>query len=157
MSAIWESIAAPVYVTGVLDASADTVWLLLRDFSNLKHYAHDVVSSDIEDGRPADQVGVVRHIVIENGKIARERLVALSDADRYLRTLLLPPEPMPLRNYSERLRVIPISDEDKCVVELIGSFSTPEGTTEDMQARISNMYQAAIVGIREYAEKSSPG
>jgi hypothetical protein len=64
---------------------------------------------------------------------------------------------MPLRNYSERLRVIPISDEDKCVVELIGSFSTPEGTTEDMQSRISNMYKAAIVGIREYVEKSSHG
>ena len=62
---------------------------------------------------------------------------------------------MPLRNYPERLRIIPISYEDKCVVELIGSFSTPEGTTEDMQARISNMYKAALVGIREYIEKSN--
>lgn len=144
----WQSVTAPVHVSGIVDHNADAVWALLRDFTALKHYAHDVVSSDIEDGRAFDQVGAVRLIVIENGRTARERLVALSDAERYLRTLLLPPEPMPLRNYSERMQVTPLSGEPRCVVELVGTFSVPEGTTEDMQARLTAMYTAALDGIR---------
>ncbi len=137
--------------SGIIDATADKAWSLLRDFGGLKNYADDIVSCEIEEGRPADQVGAIRHLVIQGGLEVRERLIALSDQERYLKYNLVPPETLPMRDYIARLRVVPITDEGKALVELSGTFSVAEGhNPEEVQELVRSVYKAGIKGMQNY-------
>lgn len=144
---------AEVSESGIIDANADTVWTILRDFSGLKNFADDVVSSDIEDGLSADQIGAVRRLVFPDGGQLREQLVALSDHDRYLRYTMLPPEPLPMRDYSAQLRVIPITDSGRALVELSGRFSVPEANPDQVRDMVREVYKSGIKGMRAYIER----
>lgn len=88
----------------VVDADADTVWRLVRDFNGLPSWSPGLPASAIEDGLPPDQVGCVRRI----GE-ARERLVTLDDVTRSYRYTMLS-GPFKVRDYLATLRVTPVHD-----------------------------------------------
>lgn len=142
-----------VMESGVVNASADRAWAVLRDFASPKNFSQDIVSSDVEDDFPVDQVGVVRRMVFRDGGQLRERLVALSDRERYLRYTLLPPETIPIRNYSGKISVRAITDCDQALIEWTGSFSVPEGNPEEVREWVREGYRHGIKGMRAYIEQ----
>lgn len=143
-------------MSGVVETAADRAWAVLRDFSGLHHFAHDVAACEIEDGGPADRIGTVRRIVLKHGGVAREQLVGLSDDKRQLDYTLITPGPFPLETYSECLRVIPITDRDHALVQMTGRFRAPQGGAKQTQAMIRAMYQFALVGMRDYISRCAP-
>lgn len=50
------------YASAVVDADADRVWALVRDFGGLADWILAIESSEIEGGVRADRVGCVRHL-----------------------------------------------------------------------------------------------
>ena len=70
-----------VYVSSVIDASADTVWSRIRDFNGMPQWHPGIADSRIENGEPSDRVGCIRHFHTRDGGTIRERLLALSDYD----------------------------------------------------------------------------
>jgi hypothetical protein len=46
-----------VYVSSIIDASADDVWARIRDFNALPQWHPDIADSRIENGEPVDKVG----------------------------------------------------------------------------------------------------
>ena len=70
-----------VYVSSVIDASADTVWSRIRDFNGLPLWHPAIADSRIENNEPSDRVGCIRHFHTRDGGMIRERLLALSDYD----------------------------------------------------------------------------
>ena len=50
-----------VYVSSVIDASADTVWSRVRDFNGLPQWHPAIADSRIENGEASDRVGCIRH------------------------------------------------------------------------------------------------
>lgn len=157
MTQTYEDGVQEVVVSGLIDADADRTWAALRDFSGLHNFAHDVVSSEIEDGWPADRIGAVRRIVLTSGGVARERLLGLSDLERQLHYTLVTPGPFPLETYSERLRVIPVTDGDRALVEMTGAFRAPPGGSERSRVMIRGMYEAALVGMRAWLGGETQG
>ncbi len=136
--------------SGIIDASADQVWAMLRDFTGAKNWAENMASSDIEDGRPGTQVGVVRRLVFQSGNEVREQLIALSDDERYFRYAMLSTETLPIRNYSGRVRVIPVTDCNASLVEWSGRFSIAEGEPEQICDWVRGIYKAGIKAMRTY-------
>ncbi len=67
-----------VYVSSVIDASADTVWSRIRDFNGMPLWHPGIADSRIENNEPADKVGCIRHFHTRDGGMIRERLLALS-------------------------------------------------------------------------------
>jgi hypothetical protein len=72
--------------------------------------------SHIENGRSGDAVGAVRNVLYD-GKRLRQRLVALSDADRTQTYEFCDETSIPVRNYRASLRIIPIVDGNHGFVE----------------------------------------
>ena len=52
-----------VYRSAVIDAPADKVWALIRDFNGLPKWHPAIGKSEIEGGLPGDRVGCVRREV----------------------------------------------------------------------------------------------
>jgi hypothetical protein len=71
------------YASSVIEAPAEEVWAVIRDFNGLATWHSGLVaSSEIEEGMAGDQVGCVRSFHLTDGTHLRERLLAHSDLDR---------------------------------------------------------------------------
>lgn len=143
-----------VCASGVLDADADTVWAGLRDFSGPAHWVRNIASSDIEGEHAIDQVGAVRRLVFESGNELRERLIALSDRERYFRYALLPPTSLPIHDYSGKVQVLPITDDNRALVHWCGTFTIREGDPEEVKAWVQGIYQRDIEDMQAYFARS---
>jgi len=118
-----------IYVSTVIDASADTVWSRIRDFNGMPLWHPAIADSRIENNEPADKVGCIRHFHTRDGGMIRERLLALSDYD-YSCSYEILESPMGVDNYVATLKLTPIAaiskiargsgDHQLCAIQSIG-------------------------------------
>jgi hypothetical protein len=128
---------AKVYVSSVIDASADKVWGYVRDFNGLPKFMPAVAESRIEGNRPADQVGCVRNFRMKDGQKLREQLLALSDYD-YTQTYNILECGMPLSNYIATVRLMPITDGNRTFAEWTAEFDAAPADAPGLVANIGN-------------------
>jgi hypothetical protein len=62
---------ARVYVSAVMDVPIEQAWGVLRDFNALPVYHRFFAKSDIEGGKPSDQIGCVRSFYNHEGGYPR--------------------------------------------------------------------------------------
>ncbi len=120
-----------LYVSSVIDASADSVWARIRDFNGLPQWHPAIADSRIENQEPADRVGCVRHFHTRDGGMIRERLLALSDYD-YACTYEILESPMGVDNYVATLKLTPVTDGDRCFAEWSAEFDCAEGREREL-------------------------
>lgn len=112
---------ARVYVSSVIEAPAPAVWAVIRDFNALPDWHPAIASSRIEEGRPSDRVGCVRHFTLRDGGVIREQLLSLSDFD-YRCSYSILVSPMGVRNYVATLGLMPVTDGNRCFAEWSAEF-----------------------------------
>jgi len=113
-----------VYQSSVIDAPAERVWALLRDFNGLPRWHPAIAESRIEQGHPADKVGCIRNFLLKDGGRIREQLLALSDFD-YAQTYSILESPMGVESYVATLRLLPITDGNRTYIEWTAEFDCP--------------------------------
>ena len=119
-----------VYTSSVIDAPADRVWAVVRDFNALPNWHPGIRDSRIEGNHPSDKIGCVRNFNLKDGGNIRERLLALSDYDFSCVYSILE-SPMGVENYVATLRLTPVSDGDRTFVEWTAEFDcAPEREAE---------------------------
>jgi NADPH:quinone reductase-like Zn-dependent oxidoreductase len=143
--------------SGVIDAPAEVVWHLLRDFNSHDGWHPAVASSAIEAGELSDQVGAVRAFTLTDGSFLREQVIALSDRDMSLTYCLLD-SPIPLHGYVARLQLRPITDGNRCFLLWESSFSPPPAQAEALSALVAqSIYEAGIAALqRHFAGMATP-
>ncbi|MGH6628194.1 MAG: SRPBCC family protein [Burkholderiales bacterium] len=118
---------ANVYRSAVIDAPADKVWALVRDFNGLPKWHPAIGKSEIEGGLSGDRVGCVRRFTLKaDGGLLREKLLTLSDSGRTLTYNILV-SPMPVANYVATMRVTPITVGDRTFAEWWAEFDVTSG------------------------------
>lgn len=130
----------------VVDADADTVWRLVRDFNGLPSWSPGLPASVIEDGRPPDQVGCVRRI----GE-AREQLVTLDDVTRSYRYTMLS-GPFKVRDYLATLRVTPVHDggAPRSLVEWSNTYDCDPADADGLATTFGDhIFGPALDALRE--------
>jgi polyketide cyclase/dehydrase/lipid transport protein len=138
-----------VFVSSVVDAPAEKVWAMIRQFNSAADWLPFVKSSPIEDGRDPTRVGCIRVITQTDGEVFREVLVALSDAERsYSYTFV--GSPVQVRNHLTTLRVLPITDGDRSYVEWSSRF---EINRQDETQLLDLMNHNFLSGLRNLAKK----
>lgn len=138
------------YASAVLDAPAGRVWAIVRDFNGLPNWTPFVVDSRIEHGYAADKIGCVRNFRLRDGGIIRERLLSLSDHDLSCVYSILE-SPMGVENYVATLRLIPVTDGDRCFAEWGAEFDCPPGRAAELVNYIGRtVFQA---GLRSLATR----
>ena len=105
------------YYSTVFEVPADAVWAAARDFNGLATwFSGAVLSSEIEDGKSGEAVSGIRNFLFGTTRI-REQMVAMSDVERSYTYTFGEPAPFPVLNYYSTIRVTPITDGDKSLVE----------------------------------------
>ncbi len=112
---------ATAYASAVITAPVEEVWQLARDFDGLAGWHPGVASSEIEEGRRADQVGCVRKLGMAGGGQLRERLLALDDTAHSC-TYEFVESPFPVRSYRSTLRLTPVTDSGHTFAEWWADF-----------------------------------
>ncbi len=128
---------ARVYVSSVINASADRVWDRVRDFNALPKWHPRIRDSRIEEALPSDKVGCVRNFHLQNGDNLREQLLGLSDYDMFYTYAILE-SPMPLSDYVATLRLTPVTEGERCFIEWSAEFSCAPDTESDLVSGIGN-------------------
>ena len=137
-----------VYRSAIVNASADKVWKLVRDFNGLPKWHPAIATSEIEGGLPADRVGCVRRFTRRSdGGLLREKLLALADDTRTLTYNILV-SPMPVANYMAGMRFTPITMGGGTFAEWWAVFEVtsgpPQVTADDIGDNVFVVGFAAI-------------
>ena len=134
----------------VIEAPAEDVWGVLRDFNGHDRWHPEVASSQIERGRDSDRIGCVRKFKLADGSELREQLLTMSDLEQTFSYCLLD-TPIPLFNYVAHVRLAPVTDIDATFWEWEGSFDTPEGREAELSEMVgARIYDAGFRAIRSH-------
>lgn len=120
-----------VYTSCVVEAPADRVWQVVRDFNGLPSWHPGIAKSRIEKGLMADKVGCVRNFQTKDGGEIREQLLALSDFD-YACTYSILESPMALSDYVATISLSPVTDGNRTFVEWKAEFDCEERDAGDL-------------------------
>ncbi len=139
-----------VTVSSVIDAPASEVWAVIRDFNALPNWHPRMVESHIEDDLKSDQIGCVRNFKLVSGARLREKLLALSDLD-YTVSYTILETPAPIINHTATLRLISITDGDRCFAQWTASFDCPPEKAEAEAAGMgTNVFQGGFNALKKH-------
>ena len=139
-----------VYVSSVIQSSADSVWARIRDFNGLPQWHPLIADSRIENQQPADRVGCVRSFHTRDGGRIREKLLALSDYD-FTCTYEILESPMGVANYVATLKLTPVTDGDACFAEWSAEFDCEEGRERELSDLIGQgVFQSGFDALKRH-------
>ena len=136
------------YASTTVSADPDTVWAFLRDFNATPQYVEAISSSEMLQGRPADLVGAERKLVLTDGALVRERLVALDDVERSYTYHLLE-GPFPFTAYYSTIAVKPVSSDNASFIEWWSTYdcaATDATAMDDLLA--GTLYRGGLESLR---------
>ena len=144
-----------VYRSAVLNAPADKVWDLVRNFNDLPKWHPAIASSEIEQNLPPDSVGCVRRFqLVDDGGMIREQLLALADDTRSFTYSILE-SPMPVDNYVAVMRFTPITMGNKTFAEWTAEFDVTSGPPEETELHIGdNVFAGGFEALNKKLEQS---
>ncbi len=138
-----------IYTSSVIDASADAVWAVIRDFNGLHRWHPLIVDSRIENGLAADKVGCIRHFRLTDSGEIREQLLTLSDYD-YQCTYSILDSPMPITNYVATLKLTPVTDGNRTFAEWSAEFDCDESQERKLAEDIGQgVFQAGFDALKQ--------
>jgi len=139
-----------LYVSSVIDASADTVWSRVRDFNALPLWHPAIADSRIENNEPSDRIGCIRHFDTREGGMIRERLLALSDYD-FSCTYEILESPMGVSDYVATLKLTPVTDGVRCFAEWSAEFDCAEDREAELTQTIgSGVFQGGFDALKRH-------
>ena len=124
-----------VYTSSVIDAPADRVWAVVRDFDGLPAWHPLIADSRIEGGAASDRIGCIRNFHTKDGGQIREQLLTLSDFD-YECTYSILESPMGVSNYVATLKLTPVTDGNRTFAEWSAEFDCDEARERELTQTI---------------------
>ena len=139
-----------VYSSSVIDAPADRVWEVVRDFNGLPDWHPLIADSRIEGGLAADRVGCIRNFRTRDGGLIREQLLTLSDYD-YECTYAILESPMGVDNYVATLKLTPITDGNRTFAEWSAEFDCDEARERELSQVIGQgVFQGGFDALKRH-------
>ncbi|MCW2236862.1 SRPBCC family protein [Azospirillum canadense] len=143
-----------VYTSTVIDAPAEQVWAIVRDFNGLPNWTPFCAESRIEGGEPADRIGAVRNFRLKDGGVLREKLLMLSDYD-YQCSYSILESPLGVTDYVATLKLSPVTDGDRCFAEWSAEFNCAAGREGELSQLIGQgVFQGAFDTLKEKARRA---
>ena len=132
-----------VKVSERVEATADQVWDLFRDFGGVQRFSAGIEKVEVT----GSGIGAVRTLSLPGGLSLQERLEAFDDRGRRLQYAIVA-GPIPDSNY---LATIEVKDEGPkaCRIDWSSHFE-PKGITDDQgRAMIEGVYKGGIAGVKK--------
>ncbi|HEY2203916.1 MAG TPA: SRPBCC family protein [Pseudonocardia sp.] len=129
------------YASGVVPASADEVWQIVRQFNGLAEWHPVIAESKIESGS-AQEIGAVRRLTLADGSQVAERLVSMDDDERSYTYAFTDPGTMPVRSYKSTIRIAPVTATGQSFVEWWAWFDSEA----EVEAEMNQTYSETVYG-----------
>jgi hypothetical protein len=137
------------YRSSVINAPADRVWRVVRDFNALPEWHPAIAESRIEQHHPSDKVGCIRNFSLKDGGRIREQLLALSDFE-FTCVYSILESPMGVDDYIATLKVTPITDGNRCFIEWSAEFECAPGRERELSELVGNsVFQGGFNALKE--------
>lgn len=134
-----------VKVSEELEASAEAVWNLLRDFGGIEKWSGAGIQSCTVEG---EGVGAVRTIGLAGGASLQERLEAFDDAGRTFQYSIIGASPLPVTDYLSTVAVTETGPKSSRV-DWSSTFE-PKGISEEQADQlVRGIYTGGIRGLKE--------
>jgi carbon monoxide dehydrogenase subunit G len=131
-----------VKVSERVEASADRVWELFRDFGGIQRFSSGFEKVEVS----GSGIGAVRTITLPGGAALQERLEAFDERGRKLQYAIVG-GPIPVASY---LATIEVKDEGKaCRIDWSSHFEAKGISDEQARAMIEGVYKSGIAGVRK--------
>lgn len=138
-----------------IDASADKVWAVIKDFDALEKWHPAIARSPADKG---NTVGSVRSLEIKGGGTLSETLEGYDDAMKKYIYRGKDGGALPVSNYTSTIQVTP--EGSKAVVEWRGAFyrgfpnndPPPELNDEAAVKAITGVYTSGLANLKKIAE-----
>ncbi len=141
---------ARVYNSAVMDISLGEAWAVLRDFNALPIYHPFFSKSEIEGGKPSDQIGCVRNFYTHEGGHIREELLTLSDREHTCCYRILEAT-LPVQNYVAEMRLKTITEGNKTFGEWWAEYDVADKDAESVHQIVSDTFRLAFEGAVKVA------
>jgi hypothetical protein len=141
------SVMPRAYYSTVFPQPAPAIWEIIRDFNNYPVWVGGPGESRIEDSKSGDTVGAVRS-VLYRGRHIRQRLLALSDAER-AQTYEFRGEPsLPVEDFQATLRITPVVDGDRSFVEWWADFDCEPARRDELTGTLRGWFAQWLESLR---------
>jgi carbon monoxide dehydrogenase subunit G len=132
-----------VKVSERVEAGADAVWELFRDFGGIRRFSAGFEKVEVT----GSGIGAVRTITLPGGAALQERLEAFDDRGRRLQYAIVG-GPIPVSGY---LATIEVKDEgpNACRVDWSSHFEPKGISDEQARAMIEGVYKGGLAGVRK--------
>jgi len=147
---------AKAYYSTVFPQPAAAVWEIIRDFNNYLVWVGGDGESRIEHGKSGDAVGAVRN-VLYRGRTIRQRLLALSDAERAQTYQFCDAPSLPVEGFEATLRVTPVVDGDRSFVEWWASFDCESARRDELTGTLRGWFAQWLESLRATLDGRVPG
>lgn len=135
------------YASGVVAASIEAVWELVRPFDGLPQWHPTIAQSSLSQGAEG-QVGAVRRLELADGAVVVERLVTLDDAATTF-TYEFVENPFDVRRYVSTLRLAPVTDTGHTFVQWWGEYDADASVEAEMTPVFrDDVYAAGITALQ---------
>ena len=141
---------ARVYISAVMDIPLGEAWAVLRDFNALPVYHPFFSKSEIEGGKPSDQIGCVRNFYTHEGGHIREELLTLSDREHVCCYRIIEAT-LPVQNYVAEMRLKPITEGNKTFGEWWAEYDVADKDAESVHQIVSDTFRLAFEGAVKVA------
>jgi hypothetical protein len=142
---------ARAHASSVIGAPIEQVWNRIRDFNGLSKWHPGIAKSEVEGGKPSDQVGCVRVLTLQDGAVIREQLLEMSDLGHHYSYSILE-SPLPVAGYRATLRLRRITDGNRTFAEWSASFEAkPAEKRAETEDFLSNaVYQGGFDALKKH-------
>lgn len=139
------------YASGLVPASADDVWGVIRSFDGLAGWHPAIETSEIEGGGSRQEVGCVRRLTLAGGGSVAERLLMLDDAGRSYTYEFTDAGPFAVRSYRSTISVTPVTATGQAFVQWWAWFDADA----DAEAQLATTFADAVfaAGIAALGER----
>lgn len=146
---------ANAYYSTIFQEPASDIWEIVRDFNNYQVWVGGAGESHIEHGKSGDTVSAVRSVHYQ-GRHIRQRLLALSDAERAQTYEFCGAPSLPLTGFQATLRVTEVVDGDRSFVEWWANFDCEPARRDELTATLRSWFAGWLESLRGVLEDRVP-
>ena len=141
-----------LFKSAVIDAPITAIWPVLRRFDGVVEWNPGVASAEIEGGKASDQVGCLRRLVLPDGGVIRETLLALNDRETSF-TYDIVESPLPVWNYVATQRFQPVTMGEKTFTSWEVWFDVADENAQAMAELVGvGIFENGFAGMQKYFE-----
>lgn len=144
-----------IQYNAIVDSDAARTWQVLKQFSGISRWHPAIRESVIENDETDGLVGCVRRLVLQDGAVLRERLLAVDEGQLSF-SYRFEEAPLPVDNYVMTVKLIPLTGQASTIILWSANFDHRE---QDHQAEQLEGIRALIVGghdsLRAYLAQPS--